>query len=279
MVGSQRDRGSITTAVIAAAGSATRMWPTSRTVPKEALPIGRLPAIVHLLKELCDAGIEHTIVVVGSNFDIIFRMLDSEIAVPERFADDKWARDYCAVLDKMKITFCRQRGPYGNATPLVAAIPIVGFESCVYAFSDDIVLGENTTAAMLECYGRTSNPCVAAQVVPASRRSQFGIVECERNGDGDLELRAIFEKPGAGETRSRLAAFGRYVVTPAMMSKLDEVPLGRSGELWFSDLLVAYLETGSTVNVVELRTGIWHTVGDPESYARAVMHGAKLIRR
>src|SRR5205085_5578108 len=51
-------------AVIAAAGSASRMWPASKTIPKELFPLGKVPAIAHVVWEMIDAGIDDIRIVI-----------------------------------------------------------------------------------------------------------------------------------------------------------------------------------------------------------------------
>ena len=55
----------VRTGVIAAAGHATRMWPSSKVLPKELFPLGRMPAIAHLVSEFVEAGIQKIVLVVA----------------------------------------------------------------------------------------------------------------------------------------------------------------------------------------------------------------------
>ncbi len=261
---------SINTAVIAAAGHATRMWPASKAIPKELFPLGRVPAIVHLFWEFVEAGIHKLVLVVGSEgLPLMERLVDSSIAPPPRVAGDPVVKRYQEMLARAEFSIIEQTGNYGNGTPLILAAKRIGEEPCIYAFGDDIVLGENVTASLIDTFARTGHPVLATQSVEPRRRSQFGIVECSHR-DGIQYVQRLIEKPRLGETESSLASFGRYLVTPELMQSVKTVPPGRDGEVWFADSVIRRLSTGGEVCAYTLQSGHWYTVGDPISYAAAV---------
>ncbi len=264
----------VTTAVVAAAGSASRMWPASKVVPKELFPLGRVPAIVHLFGEFAAAGIRSIVLVVADQcIRLIDGLLDRSILPPERVAGDAVVRDFDALLARVRFTVIRQSGPYGNAMPLILASDLVGTRPCVYAFGDDIVLGENITEGLLETYKETGRPVLAAQEVDERVKSAYGIVEGREEGNVYRVTRLI-EKPDPGMTDSRLAAFGRYLVTPDLMDEMRRSAPGRDNEVWFVDAVVRQLEAGQAVYARPLTRGTWYTVGNPESYAKAVVAAA-----
>src|SRR5208337_2132329 len=92
----------VNTAVIAAAGHATRMWPASKAVPKELFPLGRIPVMVHLLLALFDAGIRRVILVVGKQTLPTIEVLhDTSVSPPAKSADDPLVQQYQAMLTEM----------------------------------------------------------------------------------------------------------------------------------------------------------------------------------
>ena len=260
----------IKTAVIAAAGLATRMWPASKVCPKELFPLGKIPVIVHLVWELMDAGIEEIIVVTaGRTGDAMRALFDSSIPAPEKVADDPLVRRFQETLTRGVVTIIEQSGPYGNATPLHDAAGRVGNNACIYAFGDDIVVGENATQGLMNIFEQTGYPVMAAQEVEARRKSSFGILECKRIEGVECVTR-ILEKPAAGATPSNLASFGRYLVTPPVLDIVRGTKIGRDNEVWFVDAVNGYLEQGGRVYAHTLSSGTWYTVGDPQGYADAV---------
>src|SRR5208283_2199753 len=106
--------GKITKAVVAAAGSGTRFLPTTRTVPKEMLPIVDKPIIHLVVEELVEAGIEDIIMV--SRWDK---------KTLEDYFDNQYGSDHAAsgtgISEKVNFIYVRQKGPYGNGTPVLTA--------------------------------------------------------------------------------------------------------------------------------------------------------------
>lgn len=260
----------IDTAVIAAAGLATRMWPASKVVPKELFPLGKVPAVVHLVWELMDAGIRRVILVVSEHASGATKALfDRSISPPPKVAHDPVVQRFQAMLSGIELTFLHQRGNYGNGTPLVVAAQTVGAQPCIYAFGDDIVLGENVSAGLIETFGRTGCPVLAAQVVEPWRKPSFGILEC-REENGAQYVSRLVEKPNTNETPSNLASLGRYLVTPDLKDLLCTVCPGRDGEVWFVDAVIQHMKKDRPVCAFTLTTGKWYTVGDEHSYVEAV---------
>jgi UTP--glucose-1-phosphate uridylyltransferase len=260
----------VTTAVIAAAGSATRMWPASKVLPKELFPLGRVPAIVHLVWELLDAGIRRVILVAAKETSgLIGGLFDPSVCPPQKVADDAMVQRFQAIFGQAEFTILHQSGNYGNGTPLILSADRVGSEPCIYAFGDDIIFGENVSRGLIRIFENTGCPVLAAQPVDASRKSLFGILECREEG-GVQYVSRLVEKPSPAETTSNLASIGRYLVTPDLMETLRKIPPGRDKEVWFVDAVIRRLKENKGVCAFPLTTGKWYTVGDPASYAEAV---------
>jgi UTP--glucose-1-phosphate uridylyltransferase len=263
---------SVKTAVVAAAGVATRMWPTSKAVPKELFPLGRLPVIAHLLIEFYDAGVERVVLVVGSMATPIFAVLDPRSEPPPKLRDDPDVQKFQEVIETLEIVFIRQLGPYGNGAPVASALAVTGEEPFIYAFSDDVILG-NVSRRLGSVYTQARCPCLVVEEVPESRVSAFGIAETAPDPcapEGVERLVRLIEKPRPEDTPSRLAVPGRYLVTPDLARLVGQTPSGRAGELWFTDAIQAYLDQGGLVYTVATRPGDWATVGDPDNYLRAM---------
>jgi len=252
------------------------MWPASKVVPKELFPLGRMPAIVHLVSELVHAGIDKIILVVAEkNIPLMTAMFDPAIRPPAKVASDQEVRQFEDLLGKAEFTVECQSEGYGNAMPLIVSKHKVGDEPCVYAFGDDVVFGENMSARLIETYDSLGCPVLAAQEVESARRSSYGIVETVLD-DGFQYVTRLVEKPTAGQTDSRLASFGRYLITPELMKLVCSTPPGKGGEIWFVDAVIRMVAEGRPVAVVPLTTGTWYTVGDPASFAAATLAALSL---
>jgi UTP--glucose-1-phosphate uridylyltransferase len=265
-------------AVIAAAGQATRMWPASKAIPKELFPLGKIPALGHLIGELVDAGIQRIMVVTSPHgFDLINKLLDPGLTPPKNVERDPLVQSFVAKLAKADIAIFNQKGAYGNATPLMEAAEKIGAEPCIYAFGDDIVLGENVTSQLIDIYAHTGSPVMAAQEIEPARTCLFGILECNKQ-DRFQRIKRVIEKPPIGTTPSNLASFGRYLVTPELMDELRAIKAGKNGEMWFVDSVIQRISGGQPVYAYTLKTGKWFTVGDPKGYAEAVSAAANNLQ-
>lgn len=246
------------------------MWPASKVVPKELFPLGRVPAIIHLMWEFWDAGIHKVVVVVSEEANSLMRALfDSAVLPPAKATADAWVQRFQRMLQEIEVVVICQSRNYGNGTPLMLAADIVGDEPCIYAFGDDIVFGENPSQGIISIFRRTGLPVLATQQVEVDRKSLFGIVECHLQNGIEYVSRLI-EKPSPIETPSCLAAFGRYLVTRDLMQTVRSLSPGRDGEIWFSDSIVQRLKQRKGVCAFTLKSGKWYTVGDAASYAAAV---------
>src|SRR5690606_37986575 len=133
-----------TKAIIPAAGFGTRFLPQTKAMPKEMLPLIDKPIIQYVVEELVAAGIQDIIIVGSSNKRSIEDHFDEPsqdlIANLEAGGDKK--RSY---LDKVRslasmanFVYIRQKGPYGNATPLLSAAHLIDKgEPFIYKWADD----------------------------------------------------------------------------------------------------------------------------------------------
>jgi UTP--glucose-1-phosphate uridylyltransferase len=268
----------ITSAVIAAAGSASRMWPASKVFPKELFPLGRFPSLAYVIAELVEAGIHDIVIIVrDDNASAVQTLLDTSIEPPESVRDLPAARRFREVLERCRFTFIHQSGPYGNGTPLLNGFEATRSDACIFAFADDLILGENVSRGLLGTFARTKSPVLSAQAVPESQMSKFGIIDYVQRG-GAAYVSRFLEKPKPADTPSRLASVGRYVVTRELVEVLASTKLGRGGELWLSDAFVELLARGRELAVFPITSGQWFTVGTPEGFRASLLAAMRLER-
>ena len=247
------------------------MWPASKVFPKELFPLGRLPALGHVISELVDAGIEEIVIVVRKDGrETIEAFLDHRIAAPDSVQGDGIVRRFEQMIRTATFTIVEQDGPYGNGTPLLNGVRLVGPHPCIYAFADDVVFGENASIGLIDTFQRTGRPVVAAQPVPEKDTPKFGILECTQT-DAVQYVTRFVEKPRIGETTSTLASLGRYLITHDVVEILQDTPPGRGNELWLADAYVRMIERHLPLAAFQLTTGKWFTVGNPDGFRDAVL--------
>lgn len=263
---------SITKAVVAVAGSGTRLLPATKSQPKEMLPIIDKPIIQYLVEELVEAGIQDIIMVtrwdkkpLEDHFDRSFELERSLEKTGKKERLEEGQR-----ISKMaNFIYVRQKGPYGNGTPLLSAATLIGDEPFVYAFGDDLVKSKvSFTKQLVDTYRRERAPMIGVQEVSEDEVEKYGIVKYR---DGTQELEDIVEKPAREEAPSRHADFGRMILNREIVDMLARTEKGKGNELWIIDAIKNFIEQGGRFLAKEVEDGAWITTGDPENYLRATL--------
>ncbi len=262
-------------AVIAVAGSGTRLLPATKSQPKEMLPIVDTPIIQYLVEELAAGGVEDVVMVTRWDKKPLEDHFDRSAEL-EQSLDKAGKAEYLAAVRKIaslaNFIYVRQKGPYGNGTPILSAASIVKDEPFVFAFGDDLVKSKvSFTKQLVKEYEAHRCPIIGVQKVPKNTVDRYGIVKLKK---GTTEIEDIIEKPGIREAPSQLAQFGRMILTQDIVEILKNTPLGKGGELWVTDAIRTYVQGGGTVRVKEVEDGAWYTTGDPLNYLKATVEYA-----
>ena len=244
-------------AVIPVAGLGTRLLPTTKAIPKEMLPAGRLPIIHHVVEELIAAGIRR----------ILFISSRTKLALENHFDDYSELREV-GRFDYRKrgveFYFTRQQVPLGQTKPLgtgdavAASESFVGDASFVVAFGDSIIRSTESAPLlkrMIDSHAHHGSACtIAACEVPKNLVQHYGIV-IPRHGEADLDdcgLSDIVEKPEPGVTSSRLAVSARYVFSSRIFDEIRGVQPSRSGEIYLTDAIRQAITRSQQVRAVRL---------------------------
>ena len=148
-------------AVIPAAGFGTRFLPQTKAMPKEMLPIVDKPVIQYVVEELVDAGITDIILVTGYHKRTIedhFDAANLDLLENLRQGGEK-KRPLLEQVERISkmanFVYVRQKGPYGNGTPLINVRHLIGNEPFIYTFSDDFIIASPSRfKQMIEIYER-----------------------------------------------------------------------------------------------------------------------------
>ena len=265
-------------AIIAVAGSGTRFLPATKAQPKEMLPIVDKPIVQYVVEELVEAGIEDIILVtkwdkktLEDHFDRSFELEHSLEAAGKL----KMLGAIQHISSMANFIYVRQKGPYGNGTPILSAASLLNDEPFVFAWGDDLVLSKKSfTKQLIDNYHEHGAPVIGVQKVPKHLVDRYGIVKLKH---GTREMEHVVEKPSVEEAPSQLAQFGRMILTPEIVAILKETKLGKGNELWVTDAISTYIERGGKFMVQEVEDGQWLTTGDPLNYLRAMVEYA-LVR-
>jgi len=259
-------------AVVAVAGSGTRLLPATKSMPKEMLPIVDKPIIQLVVEELVEGGIEDIILV--TKWDK--KPLEDHFDYSWALENDLEKSGKLELLEKIKkisesanFIYVRQKGPYGNGTPVLSAASLVEGEPFVFVWGDDLVKSKiSFTKQMIDDFEKNGKPMIGVQQVAKEDVVRYGIVKLR---EGTNEIEDIIEKPSMKEAPSQLADFGRMILNQEIIDVLKRTALGKGNELWIVDAIKTYVQNGGIFLAKEVRDGQWLTTGDPLNYLKAML--------
>ena len=259
-------------AVVAVAGSGTRFLPATKAMPKEMLPIVDKPIIQLVVEELVEGGIEDIILVtkwdkkpLEDHFDYSWA-LENDL---EKSGKTDLLEKIKKISESANFVYVRQKGPYGNGTPVLSAASLVEGEPFVFVWGDDLVKSKiSFTKQMVEDFEKNGHPMIGVQKVTKEEVVRYGIVKL-RHGTNEIE--DIVEKPSVEEAPSQLADFGRMILNQEIVDVLRKTALGKGNELWIVDAIKTNVQNGGIFLAKEIEDGQWLTTGDPLNYLKAML--------
>jgi UTP--glucose-1-phosphate uridylyltransferase len=234
-------------AILPVAGFGTRFLPATKAQPKEMLPLVDKPIIQYLVEEAVNAGIEQIIFVTGKGKRAIEDHFDSYYELEETLrvkGKNELLRTLKEISNLAEFVFVRQKSPNGNGDALLSAKSLIGDEPCAILFGDDIVDSEvPAIKQMMSVYEKYQDIVVALYDVPEAETSKYGIAEGVKIDNRLIEINKFIEKPEPGETKSTLAAIGKYIITPEVFDILSSMQGKVSGELGLDNAFNKILST------------------------------------
>ncbi|MEM4736781.1 MAG: sugar phosphate nucleotidyltransferase [Nitrososphaeria archaeon] len=271
-------------AVIPAAGFGTRFLPQTKAMPKEMLPIVDKPIIQHIVEELVDAGIEDIVIVTGYHKRSIEDHFDRpslELIENLRMGGEKklpLLRETERISEMANFVYVRQKGPYGNGTPLLNVGHIVGNEPFIYTWSDDFIKATPTRfKQLIEIYEEYGCSILASiKATKDEDYDRYGFAGGREIGDGLIDVETIIEKPGKENAPSNLANVSGFVLTPDIFEYIQKalVALQEGHELYYNDALKLMIQDGKRVIAAEIKNGKYYDTGNKLEYLKTVVEFA-----
>jgi len=268
----------VTKAVIAAAGFGTRFLPQTKAMPKEMLPLVDKPIIQHVVEQLVEAGITDIIIV--SNYSK--RSIEDHFDAPNRdLVDNLQSGNKGALLKKVEwvadlanFVYVRQKGPYGNATPLKCVQHLIGDEPFIYTYADDLIESEpNRFVQMIALHDELGGPIFPCIRVNEDKDfARYGIMAGDEVRNGIVKLNAIVEKPGRENAPSDLASVGGYLLTPEIFTYIDQMSQPEEGkEFMIQPAMAAMIADGRALYGCALQDAQYFDTGDKLEYLKTVV--------
>ena len=263
--------------VIPAAGFGTRFLPQTKAMPKEMLPIVDKPVIQYVVEEAVASGIEDVIIVTGS----LKRAIEDHFDVPnaellnnlEAGGKHKLAEEIKRISEMANFIYIRQKGLYGNGTPVLSAEPAIDREMFAVMWGDEFIQSDPPRLAqMIKVYDKYKGAVISG--VRIKRRedlSRYGIAKVTPVEGNVFKIEKIVEKPKPEDAPSDLATHGAYILPPEIFDILRKQKPGTGGEIYLPEAIDELIHTGYPVYACEIENGKYYDTGNKIEYLKTVV--------
>lgn len=270
-------------AIIPAAGFGTRFLPQTKAMPKEMLPIVDKPVIQYVVEECVASGIEDIIIVTGYHKRSIEDHFDkpSKDLVENLQAGGPKKQPYLdsvvELSDMANFVYIRQKGGYGNATPVKDAASIIGDEPFAVLWGDEFIYSDvkPRLRQCLDVFQEYGDPVISGvKIEKKEDLSRYGIAELEHVKDNVSKIKRIVEKPDPENAPSNIATHGCYVLTPDIFQVLSSQKPGTGGEYYLPEAIDELRSRGRTIYACEIEGGKYFDTGNKMEYMKTVVEFA-----
>jgi len=225
--------------IILAGGTGKRLWPITKSVSKQLLPIYNKPIIYYPLSTLMLAGINDILIITTKEDREAFENLlgnGNNMGI--------------------KLSYSTQDKPNGIAEAFLIGKEFIGSEDVALILGDNFFYGAGLSSMFADAKKLNKATIFVTEV---SNPSDYGVIEISESG----KPLVIIEKPK--EPKSNFAITGLYFLDSSVATRVESVKPSARGELEITEVLTSYLND-SDLNVSYLSRGMaWLDTGTPNS--------------
>ena len=228
--------------VFPVAGLGTRFLPATKVSPKEMLPIVDKPLIQHAAEEAVNSGINQLIFIIGRTKNVIIDHFDSapelenELILKKKNTLLKIVKKI--VPKNVNCFFVRQNTPFGLGHAIHCAKNIIQDDPFAVVLADDLIKSKvPCLKQMIDMYYQKQSSIISVETINRKDSDKYGIIEPKRKVGNLYSIKSIVEKPSPKNAKSNIAVVGRFILTPAIFSKIEKSKPGTGNEIQLTDAI------------------------------------------
>jgi len=240
--------------IILAGGTGSRLFPVTKVISKQLIPIYDKPMIYYPLTTLMLSGIRDILLITKPEDKSLFEKLLQN--------GNQWG---------LNINYKTQESPRGIAEALILGEDFLNKSCCTLILGDNLFYGDKLTERIRKFGPNFKGAKLFGHIVRDPCR--YGVVEFNQK----MEPLDIKEKPK--ETKSNTAVTGIYFYDSSAVSRAKDLVPSKRGELEITDLNKSYLKEGKLQVEILGRGSAWFDTGTHESYQDASLFVSTIQKR